>query len=218
MYQPPRPLFVGVSSPGVGRLVRVHRFAGAMPSGLPRAKYGHMRTAGKHAGRAVVALALTAALVGLGAEAAAAPDEAQPVPGGWIWPVSGAFRIAEPFAAPAHAYGPGHRGIDLEPAGPAVLVAPQAGVVAYAGTIAGRGIVTIDHGDGWVTTLEPIASDAVAGLAVARGDAVGTIALGGHSPSGTVHFGVRLHGEYVNPLMLLGGVPRAVLVPCCGPL
>lgn len=177
-----------------------------------------MRTAGKNTGRAAIALALAAALVGLGAEAAAAPGEAAPVPEGWIWPVVRAFRVAEPFVAPAHAYGPGHRGIDLEPLGSEVLVAPQAGVVAYAGAIAGRGIITIDHGDGWVTTLEPIESDAVAGLAVARGDAVGTLALGGHSSPGTIHFGVRLHGEYVNPLVLLGGVPRAVLVPCCAPL
>lgn len=183
-----------------------------------------MRSIRTQAGRAVVALALTAALVGVGAEAAAArmpvPDPAEsltPAPTGWIWPVAGAFRVSGAFVAPAHAYGPGHRGIDLEPSSTAVLVAPQAGMIAYAGSIAGRGIITIDHGGGWVTTLEPIASEAVVGLAVARGDVVGTLSLGGHAAAGTVHFGVRLNGEYINPLVLLGGVPRAVLVPCCGP-
>ena len=48
-----------------------------------------------------------------------------------------------------------------------------------------------------------------------RGDEVGVVALGGHTAAGALHFGVRLDGEYINPLLLLGGVPRAVLLPCC---
>ncbi|WP_275934957.1 hypothetical protein [Microbacterium testaceum] len=44
---------------------------------------------------------------------------------------------------------------------------------------------------------------------------MGGVATGGHTGPGTVHFGVRLDGEYINPLRLLGGVPRAVLLPCC---
>ena len=59
------------------------------------------------------------------------------------------------------------------------------------------------------------ASDLIAGAAVARGAAVGTIGIGGHAAPGVLHFGVRLEGEYINPLLLLGGVPRAVLLPCC---
>ena len=43
------------------------------------------------------------------------------------------------------------------------------------------------------------------------------LVLGGHAVPGTLHFGVRLHGRYINPMLLLGGVPRAVLVPCCEP-
>lgn len=143
--------------------------------------------------------------------------------GGWVWPVAGPFRIAEPFVAPAHDYAPGHRGIDLEPMDDqggfvAVVRAPATGIVAFSGDVAGRGILTIDHGDGLVTTLEPIESELVAGSAVARGDDVGVVAVGGHSTPGTVHFGVRLDGRYINPMLLLGGVPRAVLVPCCAPL
>ena len=53
------------------------------------------------------------------------------------------------------------------------------------------------------------------GTALRAGDGVGTIALGGHTDPGAVHFGVRLHGAYINPLLLLDGVPRAVLLPCC---
>jgi murein DD-endopeptidase MepM/ murein hydrolase activator NlpD len=93
--------------------------------------------------------------------------------------------------------------------------APADGVVAFSGRVAGRAIVTIDHGDGLVTTLEPISSDVRAGTVVSRGEEIGTIAAGGHAAAGTLHFGVRLHGEYINPLLVLDGLPRAVLLPCC---
>lgn len=153
-----------------------------------------------------------AMVVGASPPAIAAPDSL--ALSGWIWPVDG-FRLARPFVAPAHAYGPGHRGIDLEPTGTSAVRAPAAGVVAFSGPVAGRGILTIDHGDGLVTTLEPVASDLRPGDAVARGDPVGSIAVGGHAAPGSVHFGVRRHGEYINPMLLLGGVPRAILLPCC---
>ncbi|WP_417564580.1 murein hydrolase activator EnvC family protein [Microbacterium sp.] len=132
----------------------------------------------------------------------------------WVWPLA-AFRIARPYVAPAHEYGPGHRGIDLQPLADGAVRAPQAGVIAFRGSVAGRPLITIDHGDGLVTTLEPVASALAPGTAVTRGEDVGTIALGGHTAPGTVHFGVRLYGEYVNPMLLLGGVRRAVLLPCC---
>mgnify|MGYP001116210698 CR=1 FL=1 len=44
---------------------------------------------------------------------------------------------------------------------------------------------------------------------------VGTVDVGGHTPAGAVHFGVREDGVYINPLLLLGGVERAILLPCC---
>lgn len=132
----------------------------------------------------------------------------------WVWPVED-FRLERPYEAPPHRYGPGHRGIDLRPVASAEVRAPAAGIVAFSGQVAGRAVLTIDHGDGFVTTLEPIASELEAGTAIARGDAVGTVAQGGHTAPGALHFGVRLEGEYINPMLLLGGVPRAVLLPCC---
>jgi murein DD-endopeptidase MepM/ murein hydrolase activator NlpD len=132
----------------------------------------------------------------------------------WIWPAD-AFRLSRPYVAPAHEYGPGHRGIDLGLIGSTAVRSPADGVVAFTGTVAGRGVLTIDHGDGLVTTLEPIETELVPGASIRRGDEVGALALGGHVAPGDLHFGVRLDGAYINPLLLLGGVPRAVLLPCC---
>ncbi|ALJ20306.1 murein hydrolase activator EnvC family protein [Microbacterium sp. No. 7] len=132
----------------------------------------------------------------------------------WLWPVDDA-EIVDDWRAPAHRYGPGHRGIDLRPPPGAVVRAPAAGTVAFVGTVVDRPLITIDHGEGAVTTLEPVASALSPGDVVARGDPVGEIATGGHTAAGAVHFGVRVHGEYVNPRLFVGGVPRAILLPCC---
>ncbi|MCC4250598.1 MULTISPECIES: murein hydrolase activator EnvC family protein [Microbacterium] len=130
----------------------------------------------------------------------------------WVWPVE-AVQGVRPFEAPAHRYAAGHRGIDLGSVGR--VRSPAAGTVAFAGAVAGRPVVTIDHGDGLVTTFEPVTTSLREGDPVARGDPVGEVATGGHVVPGAVHFGVRWNGEYVNPLRLLGGVPRAILLPCC---
>jgi murein DD-endopeptidase MepM/ murein hydrolase activator NlpD len=133
---------------------------------------------------------------------------------GWLWPVQ-PFRLERPFVAPPHEYGPGHRGIDLTVLGENIVRAPADGVVAFSGQVAGRGILTIDHGAGFVSTLEPVDSALVAGTPITAGAEVGSVSTGGHTAAGAVHFGVRLDGSYINPLVLLGGVPRAVLLTCC---
>lgn len=152
---------------------------------------------------------------GAATHATAAPRSASD--GGWSWPAA-AYRITAPFVAPAHAYGPGHRGIDLEPIGTTIVRAPSDGVIAFAGIVAGRAVVTIDHGSGLVTTLEPVIAALARGTHVRREEPVGELSSGGHAASGTLHLGVRLHGDYINPLLLLGHPPRAVLLPCCAPL
>ncbi|SIR50497.1 murein hydrolase activator EnvC [Microbacterium sp. RURRCA19A] len=130
----------------------------------------------------------------------------------WLWPVT-VVHVVRPFVAPASPYAPGHRGLDL---GDVERVrSPADGRVAFAGAVAGRPVVTIDHGDGLVTTFEPVTTELDVGAGVIRGDPVGDVALGGHVGAGALHFGVRWNGEYVNPLRLLGGVPRAILLPCC---
>jgi murein DD-endopeptidase MepM/ murein hydrolase activator NlpD len=169
--------------------------------------------------RSIFAIALVLLLASAPASSTATTSHERPAPvGAWTWPLS-TFRLERVFEAPAHRFGPGHRGIDLradvEPPGVIAVLAPDAGAVAFSGLVAGRGILTIDHGAGLVTTLEPVDSELRPGERVIAGQTVGLLALGGHAPPGALHFGVRLHGEYINPLLLLGDVPRAVLLPCC---
>ncbi|MFB7842302.1 murein hydrolase activator EnvC family protein [Microbacterium sp. NPDC056052] len=155
-----------------------------------------------------------AAVAGVAPGARRAVGDPDPLPAGdWLWPVEGARTVIAPFRAPAHDYGPGHRGMDVAATQGSVR-APASGVVAFRGVVVDRPLLTIDHGDGLVTTLEPVRSDLSAGVVVRRGDAIATLSVGGHTPAGALHVGVRWNGAYINPMLLFGGVPRAVLLPC----
>lgn len=136
----------------------------------------------------------------------------------WAWPLDGAPEVTAPYRAPAHEYGPGHRGIDLASVPGPVVHAPADGVVAYRGIVVDRALLTIEHPGGYVSTFEPLTSDLSPGDVVSAGQPIGTVAIGGHAVAGTLHLGVRLGGAYINPMLLFGDVPRAVLLPCCAPL
>ncbi|WP_315105118.1 M23 family metallopeptidase [uncultured Microbacterium sp.] len=155
------------------------------------------------------------------ARAASAPHGLTPVPEEfvsdvpWRWPVEGTRRVSVAYRAPAHAYGPGHRGMDIVASAGDAVVAPAEGVVAFQGVVVDRPLLTIRHADGLVSTFEPLESPLRAGDPVRRGQDIGRVATGGHTPPGALHIGVRRDGEYLNPLVLFGGLLRARLLPCC---
>jgi murein DD-endopeptidase MepM/ murein hydrolase activator NlpD len=131
----------------------------------------------------------------------------------WSWPVPAPIRVVSPFRAPPTPYAAGHRGIDIAAGPGAPVVAPADGVVSFAGPVAGRGVLAIDHGDGVVSAIEPVDAIVTAGTRVAAGEPVAVVASGGHCADTCVHFGVRVDGEYVSPLLFFGGIPLAVLLP-----
>lgn len=141
-----------------------------------------------------------------GAEASESPEQ-------WLWPVPPPIRIVSPFRAPPTPYAPGHRGIDVGVEQGAVIVAPAAGIVSFAGRVVDRGVVAIDHGGGVVSAIEPVDALVSAGTVVAAGDPIGIAVSGGHCAAECAHFGVRIDGEYVSPFLFLGGLQRAVLLP-----
>lgn len=153
-----------------------------------------------------------AALVVLLALSAAAADPPR-VPGShWSWPVAPPHAIARPFVAPATEYGAGHRGIDIRAPAGSVVRAPADGVVHFAGFVVDRPVLSISHAGGVLSSFEPVDPTVAAGDHVRRGQIVG-ILLAGHCSSSCLHLGARIDGEYVNPLLFLGEVPRAVLLP-----
>jgi murein DD-endopeptidase MepM/ murein hydrolase activator NlpD len=135
-----------------------------------------------------------------------AAEPARAAPGDWTWPVVGP--VTRGFDRPDSPFGAGHRGIDIAAMPDTPVVAPEAGVVTFAGSVGGRLFVTIDHGGGVESTSSFLASIAVRrGAVVRRGQVVGTTGTGhvGVEPP-HLHFGVRLDDVYVDPLTYLGPV------------
>lgn len=134
----------------------------------------------------------------------------------WRWPIDAPRAVESPYRAPAHEFGAGHRGIDLATAQSVIVRAPADGTIAFRGTVVDRPLITIAHPGGYVSTFEPVSSTLAPGDTVSAGDEIGAVAAGGHASLGALHLGVRLDGAYINPMLLFGPVPRAVLLPCCG--
>lgn len=171
-----------------------------------------MQASSRTAFGALIALVLALAVVG--SAAGSAPPESKDWPR-WRWPLTGSHSVVAPFRAPAHAYGAGHRGVDLKSSHGAVVVAPREGIVAFRGMVVDRPLLTIEHADGLVSTFEPLESNLVPGDLISAGQEIGLVAGGGHSPAGALHVGVRRDDDYINPMLLFGDVPRAILLPCC---
>ncbi len=130
----------------------------------------------------------------------AAPARAS---GTWSWPVSGP--VIRPFDPPTSPYGAGHRGIDVAAAVGSPVVAAAPGVVSFAGPVGGQLFVSVDHGGGVVSSYSFLSAVGVRrGDAVAQGQDVGRSGQGhaGITPT-HLHFGVRVDGEYVDPLSFL---------------
>lgn len=181
--------------------------------------------------RGLLALAMVVLLAAPGSALATAPSDRPAVapppgvpvvtPGAFDWPLPGigdaaparageTGSVTRPFLPPPHPYGRGHRGADLAaPAGTTVLAA-GAGAVVFAGLLAGRGVVSVEHAGGLRTTYEPVTAGVAVGVVVARGDPLGTLTPGhrGCAAPACLHWGLRravpAGVEYLDPLLLLG--------------
>lgn len=142
---------------------------------------------------------------------AALADVALAAPG-WVWPVDGPRVVVRPFVAPPTPYGVGHRGVDLAAVAVGAEVrAVTSGVVHFAGTVVDRPVVTVRTGQ-VLATVEPVSPLVAEGDRVTAGQVIGTLEPG-HCTRPCIHLGVRIAGEYVSPLLYLGGLQRAVLLP-----
>lgn len=116
-------------------------------------------------------------------------------------PVRDAFRL------PLGPYGPGNRGLEYETAVGATVTSIGTGTVAFAGQVAGRLVISIDHPDGLRSSLVGLSAISVAeGDRVVAGEPVGRA-------GDRLHLGVRRAGVYLDPALLFGARGPARLVP-----
>lgn len=156
-------------------------------------------------------LACAVAAGAMPSPASGAPADST-VPSAWMRPVPGA--VARPFVAPRAIYGPGHRGVDFTAPPGTPVVASYAGVVSFAGLVAGSLHVVVDHGDGLRTSSSFLArSDVARGQRVVRGQVIGLAGgVGPEHAAGVFHFGLRVGETYVDPMKLFAPVDLAAVV------
>jgi murein DD-endopeptidase MepM/ murein hydrolase activator NlpD len=121
------------------------------------------------------------------------------------WPLE-EVRVTRRFDPPPQPWLPGHRGVDLAGHPGDTVASAAAGRISFAGTVAGRGVVSIVHPDGIKTTYEPVTPAVTTGTAVSRGTAVATLEPGhdGCPASACLHWGAMRGETYIDPLTLLG--------------
>jgi murein DD-endopeptidase MepM/ murein hydrolase activator NlpD len=144
------------------------------------------------------------------AASAAAPS---PVPASahrtWAWPLQPIPVVVQGFEPPARPWDAGHRGVDLLGWAAEPVLTIGAGTVRFAGPLAGRGVVVVDHG-GLRSTYEPVTAAVHRGDVVDAGEVIGLLqAPYSHcAPEVCLHLGLRRGSVYLDPLDLLG--PRPV--------
>ncbi|WP_330316637.1 M23 family metallopeptidase [Streptomyces platensis] len=170
---------------------------------------------------------------GAPAAPAAPPDEDR------SWPVGGPAgaqpTVVRGWEPPPSPWAAGHRGVDLAASAGAVVRAAAPGRVAYAGTVAGRGVLTLKVSRSGRpplrTTYEPVRSTVRKGQRVKAGQPVAVLQPDGsyHCREPCLHWGLRRGKTYLDPLSLLprtmlrGGPSRllpifGIAVPAGGPI
>ncbi|GGY86523.1 hypothetical protein GCM10010365_00520 [Streptomyces poonensis] len=130
---------------------------------------------------------------------------------GRAWPVGAGGprpRVVRGWEPPATPYGRGHRGVDLAAVPGARVRSAVPGRVAFAGRVAGRGVVSVEltrTGEPPLrTTFEPVRASVEKGDEVAAGDVLGTLEpVSSHCPSPCLHWGLLRADAYLDPLSLL---------------
>jgi murein DD-endopeptidase MepM/ murein hydrolase activator NlpD len=121
------------------------------------------------------------------------------------WPLVGRPTVTRRFDPPPQPWLAGHRGVDLAGTVDATVLAAGSGTVVFAGVIAGRGVVSIEHPGGLRTTYEPVQPLVRAGQAVRVGQPIALLDAGhlGCPVDACLHWGLRRGDVYLDPLSLL---------------
>lgn len=126
--------------------------------------------------------------------------------GSLMWPLPGYSRISSSFGPrnhPIYNIVKMHYGIDIPaPTGTKIYAAYNGEVAAAKYSSSMGNYVLIDHGNQLYTIYMHQSKMLVsAGDKVKKGDVIGLVGSTGDSTGPHLHFGVRLNGEYVNPLI-----------------
>lgn len=131
----------------------------------------------------------------------------------FIWPLHPRPAVTRNFEKPQERWNRGHRGVDLAGVSDQRVVAAGPGIVVFAGSLAGRPLVSIEHDGGLRTTYEPVVPLVKPGQRVTGGSSIGTLLPGhpGCSATACLHWGAlrgaASRANYLDPIGLLASTP-----------
>ncbi|WP_425308624.1 peptidoglycan DD-metalloendopeptidase family protein [Ammonicoccus fulvus] len=134
-------------------------------------------------------------------------------------PVPGRTDVVTPFRPPAQRWEPGHRGVDVAATPGSDVLATADGTISFSGSIAGRNVLVIDHGE-VRTTLEPVTALVPVGTAVRAGQVIGRLDAGhdcGRVATTCVHVGLRRGEDYLRPQFVFAAPGPVRLLPGSAP-
>lgn len=133
----------------------------------------------------------------------------------WDWPVEGpggAPAVLRGFDPPDQPWLPGHRGVDLAADAFSLVFTAGPGKVVFAGPLAGRGVVSVEHENGLRTTYEPVDATVQVGEPVSTGSVLGILEpLSTHCARACLHWGLLRGDVYLDPLSLIPHRPPILL-------
>ena len=116
-------------------------------------------------------------------------------------PVPGPVRKG--FAPPAERWLPGSRGVEFAASVGEPVTTVTAGMVVFAGQVAGAGVVSILLPDGRRTTHMPVVPSVAVGQIVVPGQVIGVVGMGPPCTHTCLHWGLKKGDVYQNPMTLL---------------
>ena len=143
--------------------------------------------------RVAIVAVLASFLLSIGSAMAQEPSVRMPVY--YVAPML--TQVIDPFRPPAHIGGAGNRGLEYATSENQVVAAAAVGYVLFAGSVAGRKVITIAHGDGVRTTYSGLRE-----IWVVEGETVNQQSAIARANTG-FHFGARVNDHYLDPQILI---------------
>ncbi len=127
----------------------------------------------------------------------------------YAWPLDTEIHILKQFQLFEYPWMGGHTGIDVRAIIGSNVRSPANGRVWFAGSVAGRKVLTLEI-ENFLLSFDSVSSTVSTGEVIHEGQIVATV-LEKHCGPNCLHIGLRVSGNYLNPLLLFRQIPYSVI-------